>query len=60
MQVDPQRFSGYLFVLAAVLSLLAGIIPMLRGKQPQVLLLILGVVWMVVAVSKLRRRPPPA
>ena len=55
MPPAPRRTAALAFFLAAALSLVAGALPWLRGRDPNASMLVLAVVWSVFGVLTLRR-----
>lgn len=63
--MNRARVAIWLFAVACALSLVAALIPILKGDSPNVALLGLGLLWFVIAIAaaKTRRMPkktPPA
>ena len=58
MAMDPKRFVGLAFVLAAVLSEAAAILPLVRGRPLNVVFLGVGVVFLILGLAKLRGAKP--
>ena len=55
MSRAPHRNAAFAFVLAAVLSAAAGLLPWIRGRAPNALFLVLALAWFVLSVAMLRR-----
>lgn len=59
MPRDARRFVGVALLATAALSLIAGLLPLMRGGRPHVVFLGVAVVWLVLGLTRLRRGEPP-
>ena len=55
MLLPPQRSAALAFFLAAALTLVAALLPWVRGRAPNAVFLSLTIVWFVLGVAMLRR-----